>query len=41
VAGAALAEAAREFEVEAGSLEVSHDGNQDEINRVSTDSQSS
>ena len=41
VAGAALAEAAREFEVEAGSLEVSHDGNQDENNRVSTDSQSS
>ena len=41
VAGAALADVAREFKVEAGSLEVSHDGNQDEINRVSTDSQSS
>ena len=41
VAGAALADAAREFKVEAGSLEVSHDGNQDENNRVSTDSQSS
>ncbi len=41
IAGAALADAAREFKVEAGSLEVSHDGNQDENNRVSTDSQSS
>jgi simple sugar transport system ATP-binding protein len=41
VAGAALADVAREFKVEAGSLEVSHDGNQDENNRVSTDSQSS
>src|SRR5438132_10613479 len=36
VAGAALADVAREFKVEAGSLEVSHDGNQDENNRVST-----
>jgi len=41
VAGAALADVAREFKVEAGSLEVSHDGSQDENNRVSTDSQSS
>ena len=41
VAGAALADVAREFKVEAGSLEDSHDGSQDENNRVSTDSQSS
>jgi len=40
IAGAALADVAREFKVEAGSLEDSHDGNQDENNRVSTDSQS-
>ena len=40
VAGAALADVAREFKVEAGSLEDSHDGSQDENNRVSTDSQS-
>ena len=37
IAGAALAEAAREFEVEAESLEDGHDGQSATINRVPTD----
>ncbi len=39
IAGASLAEVAREFEVEAESLEDSHSGHQDATNRVPTDGQ--
>ena len=41
IAGAMLAEAAREFEAEAETLEDSHVGHEDEINRAITDGQSS